>query len=50
VFDASGKLVKALTIAQQNSRLDLQEFNAGLYYLSIKKDAINYFQKLVIVR
>ena len=50
VFDAGGKLVKTLNIAQQNSTLDLQEFNDGLYYLKIEKDSRNYFQKLVIVR
>lgn len=50
VLDASGKLVKTLTIAQQNSVLDLQELNGGLYYLKIEKDFVNYFQKLVIVR
>ncbi|MBK7939132.1 MAG: T9SS type A sorting domain-containing protein, partial [Lewinellaceae bacterium] len=50
VFDASGKLVRSLAIAQQNSVLDLQEFNAGLYYLKIEKHATNYFQKLVIIR
>ena len=50
MFDASGKLVKTLAIAQQNSKLDLQEFNDGLYYLRIEKDSRSYFQKLVIVR
>jgi len=50
VFDASGKLVKTFTIAQQNSVLDLQAFNAGMYYLKIRKDAMTYHQKLVIVR
>ena len=50
VLDASGKLVKAFSIAQQNSVLDLQELNVGMYYLKIEKNALTYFQKLVIVR
>ncbi len=50
VLDASGKLVKAFTIAQQNTVLDLQELNSGMYYLRIEKNAMTYFQKLVIVR
>ena len=50
VLDAGGKLVKAFTIAQQNSVLNLQDLNGGMYYLKIEKDALTYFQKLVIVR
>ena len=50
VLDASGKLVKAITIAQQISVMDLQEFNGGMYYLKIEKDSGIYFRKLVIVR
>jgi hypothetical protein len=50
VLDANGRLVKALTIAQQNSLLDLQGFNNGFYYLRIEKDGKSYFQKLSIVR
>lgn len=50
VLDASGRLVKAFTIAQQNSVLDLQDLNGGMYYLKIEKDTLTYFQKLVIVR
>ncbi|MCK6693514.1 MAG: T9SS type A sorting domain-containing protein, partial [Thermoanaerobaculia bacterium] len=50
VVDASGKLVKTLTIAQQNSVLDLQEINGGLYYLKIEHNNRRYFQKLIIVR
>ncbi len=50
VLDASGKLIKAFTIAQQRSVLDLAGFNDGVYYLRIEKDAKAYFQKLVVVR
>jgi hypothetical protein len=50
VLDANGRLVKAFTIAQQNSLLDLQGFNNGLYYLRIEKEGKSYFQKLSIVR
>ncbi len=50
VLDASGKRLKTATIAQQNSILDLQEFNVGLYFLKIEMGSTNYFQKLVIVR
>jgi hypothetical protein len=50
VLDANGQLVKTVNLAQQKSTLDLQEFNSGMYFINIKKDAVNYFQKLVIVR
>ena len=50
ILDASGKLVKAVTLSQQNTALDLAGFNDGVYYLRIEKDAKAYFQKLVVVR
>jgi hypothetical protein len=50
VLDASGKLVKTLTIAQQYSVLDLNELHGGLYFLQIEKEARTYFQKLVVVK
>ncbi|HAD11102.1 MAG TPA: hypothetical protein DCF33_01560, partial [Saprospirales bacterium] len=50
VFDANGRLVGSSLISQQNTRLDLNGMNNGVYYLNIQKDARNYFQKLVIIR
>ena len=50
LLDANGRLVKVFNTAQQNSNLNLQDVGAGIYYLSIEKDAVNYFQKLIIAR
>jgi hypothetical protein len=50
VLDASGRLVKAVTITQQNTRMNLEDIHDGMYYLRIEKDAKAYFQKLVVVR
>ncbi len=50
LLDANGRLVKVFNFAQQNSNLNLQDVGAGIYYLRIEKDAVNYFQKLIIAR
>jgi hypothetical protein len=50
VLDVNGRLVRVLQITQQNTRLDLNGIQNGIYYLKIQKDSRNYFQKLVIVR
>lgn len=50
VLDANGRMVRTFNITQQNTGLDLQGLNTGMYYLKIQKDSKNYFQKLVVVR
>ncbi len=50
ILDANGRLIKALTLTQQNSLLPLEDINDGVYYLRIEQDAKAYFQKLLLMR
>ncbi len=50
VIDASGRVVNTLTLTQQNQVLNLQQYSKGMYFLKIEKDAVHYYQKLLIVR
>jgi hypothetical protein len=50
VSDTNGKLIKTLTIAQQQSTLDLADFDAGVYFLRMEFEGNVYFQKLVVLK
>jgi hypothetical protein len=50
VFDASGRLMRNVKLADQKSLLEISDLSEGLYYLRIRNDKTSHFQQLVIVR
>ncbi|TAE61694.1 MAG: T9SS C-terminal target domain-containing protein [Bacteroidetes bacterium] len=50
IWDANGRLVKSFSVTAQQAVCDLQGFSGGMYYVEIKNESGNYFQKLVIVK
>ena len=50
LFDANGKLIRELKIADQKSVLAVNDLNSGIYFLRMSSDASVYFEKLIIAR
>lgn len=51
LIDIEGKIIKQQELSEQNSRVDLNDINAGIYIYSIKDDSIDSsYGKLIILK
>jgi len=50
LFDITGRKVKEITAEENKTKIDLQEFNSGLYFITITKDGKNISKKKLMVK